>query len=121
MKEGFIRIQSTMNITVTGGLQGQDVTNKDAHVPDRLKVQPLWPKLTVDIHEGVGTYPAYIVEWNTVKALVKEKVLTIGVHTMEPDTDKDAEVKENLDTNIEEIDKVLNKKKNVKLSDLAGE
>ena len=76
--KAFVRIQSNVTINVTMGLQNQDVTNADAHVPDRLKVNPLWPKLTVLIRQGVHWYPSEIAEWPTVKALVEDKVLTIG-------------------------------------------
>lgn len=76
--KAFVRIQSNATINVTMGLQNQDVTNADAHVPDRLKVNPLWPKLTVLIRQGVHWYPSEIAEWPTVKALVEDKVLTIG-------------------------------------------
>ena len=40
----FVQIQSDVTIRVTTGLQNKDVTNPDAHVPDRLKVNPEWPK-----------------------------------------------------------------------------
>lgn len=73
-----VRIQSTITITVTPGLHHKDVTNKDAHIPDRLKVSPLWPKATVMIRQGAHYYPAEIVEWPTVKALEKDGILTIG-------------------------------------------
>lgn len=124
-KQQFIKIQSTMNITVTAGLQGLDVTNADAHVPDRLKVQSLWPKLTVDIHEGVGSYPAYIKDWNTVKALVRDKVLTIGEVVESEITEDEKAKKAALDENMKEVDNALGKKdkknKDVKLEDIAGE
>lgn len=110
MKENkkYVRIQSTMNIAVTPGLQAQDVTNKDAHVGDRLKVQSLWPKATVNIYEGVGTYPAYITEWNTVKALAKDRVLTIGEYVNEAIKNEDEQIKEELDNNLENINEISN-------------
>lgn len=73
-----VRIQSSITITVTSGLQHQNVTNPDAHIPDRLKISPAWPKRSVQIMKGVGTYPAEIKEWATVKNLVKDKLITIG-------------------------------------------
>lgn len=73
-----VRIQSTITITVVPGLHHKDVTNKDAHIPDRLKVSPLWPKATVMIRQGAHYYPAEIVEWPAVKALEKDGILTIG-------------------------------------------
>lgn len=97
----YVRIQSTMRIRVTCGLDFKDVTNPDAHIPDRLKVNPLWPKLTVQIEPGVGMYPSEITAWETVKALVKEGVLTIGefTDTAEPEV---VAKKEELRTKIDE-------------------
>lgn len=74
----LVQIQSNITVKVTAGLQCQDVTNPDAHVADRLKVAPLWPKHTILIRQGAHNYPAEIKEWPTVKALAKDKVLTIG-------------------------------------------
>lgn len=83
MKSNTVRIQSSMTITVTSGLQCKDVTNADAHVPDRLKVAPEWPKYSIQIMQGVGDYPAEIAKWNTVKALVEAGVMTISQSTNE--------------------------------------
>lgn len=132
-EQKFISIQSSMNITVTPGLHASDVTNEDAHVPDRLKVQPLWPKASVDIFQGVRNYPAEIAEWPTVKALVKDKILTIGPVIDEGTiTNEERELKSNLKTELEQIksesnikvlQKIQEKKKakQVDLSELAGE
>ena len=74
----YVKIQSTTTIHVTPGLQYRDVTNPDAHVPDRLKVHPTWAKCVICITAGVGIYPSEIVEWDSVKALAKCNILTIG-------------------------------------------
>lgn len=74
----FVQIQSDVTIRVTTGLQNKDVTNPDAHVPDRLKVNPEWPKYQVLIRKGAHRYPAEIAEWASVKALAADKILTIG-------------------------------------------
>ena len=92
----YIRIQSSIDICVTAGLQNQDVTNPDAHVPDRLKVNPLWPKMTVLIRKGVGVYPSDIAEWPTVKALAKDKVLTLGEYLDDVQDENVKSAKENL-------------------------
>lgn len=63
---------------MTTGLQNKDVTNPDAHVPDRLKVNPLWPKHMVLIRQGVGFYPVEIKDWPSVKKLAEDKIITIG-------------------------------------------
>lgn len=77
-KQKYVKIQSTMNITVTGGLQFKDITNKDAHVADRLKIAAMWPKKAVLIRQGQHWYPETISKWNTVKKLVEQGILTIG-------------------------------------------
>lgn len=110
-KGAFVRIQSTKTINVTMGLHNQDVTNPDAHIPDRLKVNPLWPKLTVLIREGVHWYPSEIAEWPTVKALANDKILTIGefsdnCDTEDATTEANAE-KDKINANIENMNKRL--------------
>lgn len=119
MTKNFVKIQSQVNITVTPGLQNMDVTNPDAHVPDRLKVQPTWPKAAVDIHEGIDVYPAYIAEWATVKALEKDKIITIGEYS-ETATEEATDLKKKLDSVMEEI-QPKKKVKDIKLNDIAGE
>ena len=74
----MVKIHSTVTINVTTGLQNKDVTNPDAHVPDRLKISAEWPRHTVLIREGQHLYPVEIKAWNTVKALAEDKILTIG-------------------------------------------
>ena len=81
----FIRIQSTKNIEVTEGLQSIDMTNRDAHVPDRFRVASAWVQTRVLIREGAGYYPAIIKDWGSVKALQKDGVLTLGEETDECD------------------------------------
>ena len=124
-KKPYVRIQSNITIKVTGGLQCEDVTNKDAHVPDRLKVNPLWPKMSCLIKAGAGVYPSYVADWNTVKCLANDKVLTIGEYldTADEETTK---AKEELDRNIQRINEKIKKEKKERkeiknLSELAGE
>lgn len=92
MKKDFVRIQSNVTIMVTAGLQHDDVTNPSANIPDRLKVNPAWPRLTILIKQGAHWYPSEIAEWPTVKSLQKDKVLTIGEYSDKPE-----------DANVEEI------------------
>lgn len=98
----FVKIQSSKTIMVTAGLQADDVTNPDAHIPDRLKVNPLWPNLTVLIKEGVDWYPSEIVEWATVKALVDDKIITIGEDSDEA-SDEVTKIKDDLEQKIETV------------------
>ena len=73
----MVKIQSSITIRVTCGLQNKDVTNPDAHVADRLKVNPEWPKHQVLIRKGVFNYAEDIKAWPSVKALEKDKIITI--------------------------------------------
>lgn len=129
----FVQIQSNTTIRVTTGLQNKDVTNPDAHVPDRLKINPEWPKYQVLIKQGAHKYPAEIVEWPTVKALAKDKIITIGsVSELDESEMNDAEkamlntvgeaIKEFRMPNIDET-KVVEKKtkKSLTLNDLAND
>lgn len=99
----YVYIQSTTTITVTAGLQNENVTNKDAHVPDRLKVNPLWPKMSIMIKEGRHIYPSLIVEWPTVKALVKDNILTIGEYVNDTDDTKMKAKTEDIKTEMKKI------------------
>lgn len=124
-KGKYVRIQSSVTIQVTAGLQHEDVTNKDAHVPDRLKVSPEWPKTTVLIVAGTHMYPSEIVEWNTVKALENANIITIGAYSDEADDDV-AKTKEELELALKELEakeaaKNIAAAKELKLADIAGE
>lgn len=116
----YVRIQSTMNIVVTAGLQVQDLTDKSAPIADRLKVQAAWPKLTVLIEKGQHVYPIEIVEWETVKALENAGVLTIGEFLDDVNDAKEQETLANkrnkLLRNLEDV-----KKSTFKLDDLVKE
>lgn len=133
----MVQIHSNVTIRVTTGLQNEDVTNPDAHIPDRLKVNPEWPKYQVLIRAGQGMYPAEIAEWPSVKALVADKILTIGAisevvdSTLTPEQQKDVltakEAKEEFKLGVSESTKTakdttnanVSKKKTLTLNDLA--
>lgn len=119
-KGAYVRIQSTTTINVTMGLQNQNVTNKDAHVPDRLRVNPLWPKCTVLITEGVGLYPSEIVDWPSVKSLEAKKILTIGEFTDTADDEEVVETAEKLEKNVKEVEAKDTSSKS-SLEDIAGD
>lgn len=112
----YVQIQSSKNIKVTMGLQYQDVTNPDAHVPDRLKVSPSWPKANVLIKIGQHLYPSEIVEWPTVQALVKDGILTIGAFMNDANENVKTEK-----TNLIDAINVVEKESQKSLSDIAGE
>ena len=74
----FVRIQSDVDIVVSAGLQSINMSNKDAHVADRLNVKSAWVGTRTLIKKGMGYYPSEIKNWDSVKALAKDKLLTIG-------------------------------------------
>ena len=111
----YVYIQSNTSIVVTSGLQNDNVTNPDAHIPDRLKVNPVWPKLRVMIKAGRHIYPSLIVEWNTVKSLVKDGVITIGEEVDNPNDVKVEEKAKDLKDELKKIKKVTD----IKLEDVA--
>lgn len=109
-----IRIQSSKNIMVTSGLQFDDVTNPDAHIPDRLKVSATWPKHSIMVKEGVDFYPEEIAQWATVQALVKSGVFTISKEDKKEAKEEDIE-------KIKELPSKKNRKKEKSLDELAGD
>lgn len=94
-QNAYVQISSTKTIQVTCGLQFEDVTNADAHIPDRLRVLPKWGCILV--RKGAGTYPSEILEWPTVKAMIENKIFTVDTTTaVEPD-DKAKEMKQKVE------------------------
>lgn len=83
MKHKFVRVQSTMSITVTGDMDYIPLPDRDEFGGGVIKngswkVQQRWSDLKVDIKKGAGYYPAEIVNWKTVKALEDNNILTVG-------------------------------------------
>lgn len=74
----YVKIQSSKNIQVTGGLSFLDLTDPKQAIPNKLKIQPLWSKEKIKLKMGSAWYPSYITEWSSVKALNKDGVITIG-------------------------------------------
>lgn len=77
----FVRIQSTLNISVTPGLNCIDVTNYASNVPERLNVKSTWVNSTIKIKAGIGYYPALIKTWPSVQALVRDNLITVAEET----------------------------------------
>ena len=88
--KNYIRITSEIDVTVSAGLQSINMTNKDAHVADRLNVKSAWVGTRILIKKGTGYYPAEIGQWDAVKSLAKDKVLTIGEEVDEIADDPEA-------------------------------
>lgn len=74
----YVRIESQIDIVVSAGVQSINMSNKDAHVQDRLNVKSAWVGTRILIKKGTGYYPSEIVNWASVKALSANKKLTIG-------------------------------------------
>ena len=73
-----VKIQSTITIHVNKNLEYKDFTESNSDTKNKLKIIPDWVSQTVRIDKGVGLYPAEIAEWDSVKALEKANVLTVG-------------------------------------------
>ena len=87
MSKNYIRIQSKIDVAVSAGLQSINMSNKDAHVPDRLNVKAAWVGTRTLVHKGVGVYPIELKNWDAVKSLVKNGILTLGDEYEEVPTD----------------------------------
>jgi len=85
--KNYIRIQSKIDVAVTAGLQSINMSNKDAHVADRLNVKSAWVGTRVLVHKGIGVYPNELKNWDSVKSLVKNGILTLGEEYEEVPTD----------------------------------
>ena len=117
MKE-YVYIQSKKSIVVTAGLQNENVTNPDAHIPDRLKINPVWPKLRIMIKAGRHIYPSLITQWNSVKALVKDSIITIGEEVDNPNDEKMEERAKDLKAELDKVNKRTRRTKEVKLEEV---
>lgn len=114
-KKPYVKISSTMNINVTSGLQANDITKENSDIPNRMKVIPMWSSCL--IKAGVHTYPSNILEWQSVKALVKQEVLTISDFVDAPTGEDEAELKRTK----ARLDIAEKKIKDLNLANLAGE
>lgn len=75
----FVRIQSTRTIEITPGLLSIDMTNPDAHVPDRFKIATGGTTMMrVLIQTGTHYYPACIKAWSVIPSLVRDNIITVG-------------------------------------------
>ena len=112
----YVYIQSELNIMVTKDLDFNDFTRKDSDVPNRMRISPIWSRLTVMIKQGQHLYPAEIAEWKTVKSLVEAGKMTIGTYTDSGD--------ENVLNQSEELEKnkqrILEEKKTKSTSKKTG-
>ena len=115
----YVYIQSTTSIVVSAGLQAEDVTNPDAHVGDRLRVNPYWPKMTILIKQGRHVYPSFIKNWESVKDLVKDNILTIGEEVDDIQDDEMKKAAKDVKNEIESFNK--KKVKDISLDKLAKE
>ena len=99
----FVRVESQINVVVSAGLQSINMSNKDAHVADRLNVKSAWVGTRIMIKKGTGYYPAEIKDWASVKSLAANKKLTVGEEVDEVPNDPEA---------TEKVDKERNKLNN---------
>ena len=81
----YILIQSKKTIKVTNGVTYVDTTNPNSRSENPISIRPSWQFATVLIKAGQHAYPKEIAEWPTIKALQKDKILTIGQEVDEND------------------------------------
>ena len=123
MKSKYVRIHSNVSIGVAPGLHYENVTKKDSDIPNRLKVNPVWPKMVVNIEAGSHIYPAEVAEWPAVLALQKDKVLTIGDYCNEAGEveEKISLQKQTINEELKKLkSKMVEKKETISLDDIAA-
>lgn len=113
----YVKITSQITIFVTGGLDSIDATNLEAHIPDRLNIKPAWTKSRILIKAGTGIYPAEIAEWNTVKALVKERRMSIS-YDVEDATEEEKQIADEAQSNIDEQKEQAGKRKRKQIAQI---
>lgn len=118
-KKEYVYIQSTINIVVTAGLQYEDNTVDNPGIQNRLKVSPVWPKLKYLIEEGRHIYPSVIAEWNTVKALCNDGILTIGEYVDDPNSEDIKAKTADLEYELKEANKKVKTIKDINLDEVA--
>lgn len=125
-RKPYVRISSEVNIQVTAGLQCEDVSNPNANIPDRLKVNPHWTKFVCAIRKGNNIYPSEIIDWPSVQALNAAKVITILEETDEID-ERAKTQKNKIAVAVENLERrgivapLAKDKPKVKLADIAGD
>lgn len=80
MSKRFVQISNTSGvaINVTAGLQSINSTNYKSPKADRLSVKSAWTRMSVLIKAGSGFYPVEVKNWDSVKALVKDRAFAVG-------------------------------------------
>lgn len=84
----FVKISASRPYRVFSGLQTKNKTSENPTNPNRLNVEALWTDNFVILKQGTWYYPAVVQTWDSVKALEKNEIITIG---NEVDTIDDAD------------------------------
>ena len=121
MEKKFVKIQSSITIKCTSGLQFSDYTDVGQPIPNRKNVKPRWTKGTILIKEGQHWYPSVVASWNSVKALEKAGLLSFGGYSDEAD-EETTKIAEELEKGLKEIKKTQTKEVQVpRLNNIAEE
>jgi hypothetical protein len=70
----IVTINSNQDLYVLG----TSITSNPATENKPLNPNPLWTKTRILIQKGIHDYPAEIKDWDTIKALAKNFIITIG-------------------------------------------
>jgi len=112
----FIKIHSSKNIGVSPAIRYVDATRFDSMNPNRLNVQQYWSQSIVDLKEGSHYYPALIEKWDTVQALARDGIITLGEKTDNCGSEQ-AEAEKllaKLESNERQFEKALDKNEEIR-------
>lgn len=74
----FVKISASKPRRVFSGLQTKNTTSDNPTNPNRLNVESLWTDNFVILKQGAWYYPSVVKTWDSVKALEKNEIVTIG-------------------------------------------
>lgn len=77
-----VKLHSSMNIKVFANITNDEKTYKDHTNPELktvigVKIQPTWQNRFVKIQTGVHEYDEEILEWKSVKSLIKRNIVFV--------------------------------------------
>lgn len=98
----YVQIQSNVTVVVPRDLAFKDLTNHKSDVPNRMKIGATWPKVKITLLKGAHYYPAEVAEWNIIKNMVKDRLVTIGAYS-DDCKELDASAQTVVDKNIHEL------------------
>lgn len=109
--EKFVKIGSMETLIVTPNLDYLNRTDNNPANPNKLKVIPTWTRKEVKILKGFNWYPAKILEWNTVQALIKSGKINVGEVTTDINKKANGEEAVEISKQLKRADKEIDRQK----------